>query len=257
MMKYSDWLRATGRARGRESSNEYLRYKGREAWQETGPARVTYQTEKRQKQEEQAQQEKRSAAARKGWETRRRKAQEQEERRARRSAAARKGWQTRRENRAGYEEMIEDFAPSEYYAANGGTNSDEAAQNIESTIGGLLAMGYTRQQLGAAFNAMEELGDTLPRSCVYYYTGRNRRALNDWLDRFTKQVTGGRYSDFEEVRNDTSGFNLYDEDMSRERSAAEEMLDTAARVASNAETEGGFVEMPTAGPDDDILSLFN
>lgn len=256
MMNYSDWLRATGRARGRESSNEYLRYKGREAWQETGPARVTYQTEKRQKQEEQARQEKRSAAARKGWETRRRKAQEQEERRARRSAAARKGWQTRRENRAGYEEMIEDFAPSEYYAANGGTNSDEAAQNIESTIGGLLAMGYTRQQLGAAFNAMEELGDTIPRSCVYYYTGRNRRALNDWLDRFTKQVTGGRYSDFEEVRNDTSGFNLYDEDMSRERSAAEEMLDTAARV-SNADNEGGFVEMPAAGPDDDILSFFN
>lgn len=256
MMKYIDWLWVTGRARGRESSNEYLRYKGREAWKETGSARVTYQTEKRQKQEEQTRKEKRSAAARKGWETRRRKAQEQEERRARRSAAARKGWQTRRENRAGYEEMIEDFAPSEYYAANGGTNSDEAAQNIESTIGGLLSMGYTRQQLGAAFNAMEELGDTLPRSCVYYYTGRNRRALNDWLDRFTKQVTGGRYSDFEEVRNDTSGFNLYDEDMSRERSAAEEMLDTAARV-SNADNEGGFVEMPTAVPDDDILSFFN
>lgn len=252
MMNYSDWLRATGRARGRESSNEYLRYKGREAWKETGAARITYQTEKRQKQEEQTRKEKRSAAARKGWETRRRKAQEQEERRARRSAAARKGWQTRIENRAGYDSMINEFAPSEKYTADGGYNSDESTQKIESTIGGLLAMGYTRQQLGAAYNRMVELRDVVPHAWVFYYKGENRRLLDDWLDRFVSQVTNGKFDDFEDVQNDASGFNLYDEDMSKEKSAFDEMLETASYVTERHEDEGGIAEMPDNGQNEEL-----
>ena len=45
----------------------------------------------------QAEKEKRSAAAKKGWETRRRKAEEK----AKRSAAAKKGWETRRRKKTG------------------------------------------------------------------------------------------------------------------------------------------------------------